>query len=202
MAKDNARARGNRALDRATAHTFLHHGHVFSHAVNELLEAKPLAEASGGTVTVPQFHLLKMIALDGGFQVGELAQLLGVTSPAVSKNIQKLERLGLVTRRQSQADRRVTLLSASAKGLELVKRHDRLKSERLAPVLSQFDQDELDTVLDLMDRISSLLYQREDAAVNFCLRCAAYGDPHCTIAQVHGVCPYADPSGNGETAGN
>lgn len=193
--------RAEAAIDAASLGQFLHHGHVFSSAVKEILEVKFLAEVSHDSMTVPQFNLLKIITINGRHQVGEIAELLGVTSPAVSKNIDKLEGMGLVIRRHSAGDRRVTLLSASSKGRALVERYEKLKAERLGPVLAEFDAEELTLLGELMSRFSSRLFEREDSGVGFCLRCAAYGDPNCTIAEIHGNCPFlqSPPASEAET---
>ncbi len=173
----------------------MHHDHIFSYAVSEVLESKPLAEASEGSVTVPQFHLLKIIALEGRHQVGQLAKLLGVTSPAVSKNIQKLERLGLVTRRRSTGDRRVTLLRASEKGHRLVEHFDELVHDRLDWVLDDLSDEDFEELNRLLERLYVLLYEHDGSPLGFCLRCAAYGDADCQIADMHGVCPYIEQPG-------
>ncbi len=53
------------------------------------------------------------MTLNGRHQAGELAEFLGVSAPAATKNIDKLERFGLVVRSPSKGDRRATQLSAS-----------------------------------------------------------------------------------------
>jgi DNA-binding MarR family transcriptional regulator len=169
---------------------FLRFTHIFSSAVKEVLETKFLSEASPHSLTVPQFHVLKLIAINGKHQVGEVAEFLGVSSPAASKNIDKLERLGLVSRCPSEGDRRVTLLSASPKGRRLVVKYEEIKNDRLKPVLSKFRKDELNQFTSLLERFSVLLYEQEKSEEGFCLRCAAYTDDVCPIAHVLGNCTY------------
>jgi DNA-binding MarR family transcriptional regulator len=172
------------------ARRFLRFSHIFSSVVQEVLEAKYLNEASTHPLSVPQFHLLKLIAINGKHQVGEVAEFLGVSSPAASKNIDKLEGLGLVTRCPSEGDRRATLLSASPKGRRLVRRYEDIKASRLAPVLNKFRPDDLQQFTKLLERFSVLLYQQESSDEGFCLRCAAYTDDDCPLGQVLGNCTY------------
>ena len=54
------------------------------------------ALAKPGTLTLPQLHLLKLIDRHGRHPVGEVADLLGVSAPAATRNVDKLERLGLL----------------------------------------------------------------------------------------------------------
>jgi DNA-binding MarR family transcriptional regulator len=171
---------------------FLQYGHVFSSAIQEVLESRLVAEVSPYPLTVPQFHLLKLIALRGQHQVGEVADLLGVSSPAVSKNVGKLEGLGLVTRSPFESDRRVTLVSASPQGRALVDRYESLTAARLAPVLARFSPVEIDCLTGLLESFSLRLLQAEASGTSFCLRCAAYGDECCSLAGVDGVCPYKE----------
>jgi DNA-binding MarR family transcriptional regulator len=168
----------------------LRYSHIFSSAVREILEAKLLAEVSTHSLTLPQFHLLKLISINGQHQVGEVAEFLGVSSPAASKNIDKLERLGLLTRTPSKGDRRATLLSANPKGRELVRRYEVMKAERLAPILERFKPAEIDQLSHLLERFSVLLFDHEKSGDGFCLRCAAYVEEHCPVGHVVGNCPY------------
>ena len=114
------------------------YSHIFASVVREVLEAKFLREVSPYPLTLSQFHLLKLIALNGGHQVGEVATVLGVSPPAATKNVNKLERLGLIVRNPSKGDRRATLLTPSAKGRRLVQKYEDLKADRLGPVLEEF----------------------------------------------------------------
>jgi DNA-binding MarR family transcriptional regulator len=171
-------------------HRLLRYSHIFSSAVREILEAKYLEEVTALPLTLPQFHLLKLIALNGKHQVGEVAEFLGVSSPAASKNIDKLVRLGLVERGADESDRRVTLLSASAKGRALIRSYEELKAERLIPVLERFEPGEIDQLAHLLQRFSVSLFEQEKADRDYCLRCAAYAQENCPIGHVQGNCPY------------
>jgi DNA-binding MarR family transcriptional regulator len=168
----------------------LRHSHIFASAVREVLEEKLLREISPERLTLSQFNLLKLIALNGQHQVGELAEFLGVSPPAASKAIDKLERLGLVVRSPSKEDRRVTLLSASTDGRRLVASFEDLTADRLAPVLSKFRPEEIDEMSSLLERFSMRLYEVEESSSGLCLRCAAYVEDHCPVAHYHDNCPY------------
>jgi DNA-binding MarR family transcriptional regulator len=141
-------------------------------------------------LSLSQFHLLKLIALNGKHQVGEVADFLGVSPPAATKNIDKLERLGLVIRQRSPGDRRATLLSSSAKGRRLVDKYETVKEKRLAPILAGFSTDELRQLARLMERFSLRLLNAEDAGDDVCFRCSAYYEEICPVNHLHGQCPY------------
>ena len=164
--------------------------HIFSSVVREILESKLLREATPLPLTISQFHVLKLMTINGNHQAGELAEFLGVSAPAATKNIDKLERFGLVIRSPSKGDRRATILSTSVKGRRLVERYEELKAIRLAPILEDFSSEEVEQISNLLERFSVSLLKRETTRRGFCLRCAAYIETGCPVGHVRGVCPY------------
>ncbi len=179
-------------MDPASDHAqLLRYSHIFASVVHELLEVKLLAEVTEDPLTVHQFHLLKLLSANGKHQVGEVAEFLGVSAPAATKNIDKLERLGLATRAPCQGDRRATLLSASPRARRLVARYEARKGERLAPVLESFTRSELDELTRLLERFALVLLKAEEPAEGgLCLRCSAYYDDKCPVQHLQEGCPY------------
>jgi DNA-binding MarR family transcriptional regulator len=180
----------DRAAVAARLYRLLRYSHIFSAAVCEILESRYLGEASAHAVTLRQFHLLKLIGLNGRQQVGEVAELLGISAAAASKTIDRLESLGLVARSSCEEDRRATLLAPSPEGRALIRRYEELKERRLEPVLEKFRADEVDRLAELLERFSVLLFAQEKAGEGTCLRCAAYCQVGCPIGEVLGRCPY------------
>jgi MarR family 2-MHQ and catechol resistance regulon transcriptional repressor len=168
----------------------LRHAHIFSAVVKEILELKLLREVSPAPLSLSQFHLLKLISLNGQHQVGQIADFLGVSAPAASKNIDKLERLGLASREPCEGDRRAILLTSSRRGRNLVRRYEELKTRRLKPVLGALTTAELRRLSQLLERFSMALIDAEDTGEELCFRCSAYFDDNCPITHIHDDCPY------------
>jgi DNA-binding MarR family transcriptional regulator len=177
----------------------LRRSHIFSSVVREILETRVLEEASDLPLTLSQFHMLKLMTVTGRHQVGELSTFLGVSAPAVTKNVDKLERFGLVLRVPSEDDRRATWLVPSQKGRRLVERYEALKAKRLFPVLDAIPAEDLDRFADILEKVSVALLRQEETPRGFCLRCAAYIETGCPVGHVRGGCPY-DPPGAGTQA--
>ncbi len=171
-------------------HRLLRYSHIFASAVRETLEVKLLQEVSSLPLTVSQFHLLKLMSLNGIHQVGEVADFLGVSAPAATKNIDKLEGLGLVVRTPSKGDRRATLLSVSPKGRRLVRKYDDRKTARLSPVLEAFRPEEIELFSGLLERFSVSLLNIDSSETGYCLRCAVYLAHDCPVGNLRGGCPY------------
>jgi DNA-binding MarR family transcriptional regulator len=171
---------------------FLRIGHIFSASVQEIVGSHFLAESTDHPLTLSQLHLLKLLANNGGHKVSDAATLLGVSSPAATKCIDKLERLGLLSRAPSTSDRRATMLIASAAGRDLVREYERVNRKRLEPVLAGFSPDEIDKLTDLLERVAVALFDKEGSEMSSCLCCGAYIDNDCSIARVRGNCPYQE----------
>lgn len=169
---------------------FLRFSHIFASVIREILETRFLEEVCAQPLSRSQFHLLKLISLNGQHQVGEAAEFLGVTPPAATQNIDKLVRQGLLLRTPSKGDRRAVLLSASAKGRRLVQRYEELKRSRLTPILAEFTREELEQLTHLLERFSLAMIRQEQASDGLCMRCAAYWDEQCPINRVRGDCSY------------
>jgi len=168
----------------------LRYSHIFASVVREFLELQLLHEVSDEDLSLSQLHLLKLITLDGEHQMGQVAEFLGISPPAATKNIDKMERLGLVSRIPSTGDRRATLLQPSRQGRKLVSRYEALKEDRLAPVLEGFNKKELKQMADLLERFSLRLIHAQEPMSKICLRCSAYYDEHCPIPHLQNGCPY------------
>lgn len=167
---------------------FLRWSHILSSVLREILEDRFLGEVSPHRLTRAQFCCLKLTALNADVQVGELATCLGVSAAASSKNIDKLERLGLVRRESSAEDRRVCLLSATREGRQLVREYEGLKAERIAPVVNAVGAERLEELCDVLEQICVGLLREEHPLRGPCLRCAGYYHANCGVASVQGLC--------------
>ncbi len=74
------------------AHDFLGSTHVFTSAVEEILEKGILEEIAGKRLTLSQFKLLRMVALTDARTISDVALFLGVSNAAASKAVDKLVR--------------------------------------------------------------------------------------------------------------
>ena len=167
----------------------LRSSHIFSSVVRDILDGDLVRAVSPEPLTLAQFRLLKLIALDGDPQVGEVASSLGISAAAACKNLDTLERLGLVARGGSPIDRRATILSASDAGRRVVRDYEELTGKRMAAVLEAVCAERLDDFCDLLEKVSLELLSEEDAADETCLRCAGYYDRHCPLRELDRSCP-------------
>jgi DNA-binding MarR family transcriptional regulator len=167
---------------------FLRYGHILSSLLREFLESSFLEQFCDQPLTRSQFCFLKLIAGNSELQVGELARCLGVSPASSSKNLDRLEELGLVVRETSPEDRRATLLSASPQGQHLVHEFERLKAARLAPVIEELGGERTQELCDLLQEVCLGLLERHTVPDAPCMRCAGYYREDCAVEQLQGEC--------------
>jgi DNA-binding MarR family transcriptional regulator len=167
---------------------FLRSGHVLRSLLREFLEEGFLNRVCRHRLTRPQFCFLKLITANSDLQVGELARCLGVSPAASSKNLDRLERLGLVYREASDQDRRAILLKATVEGEELVRDYERLKAAQLAPVIDSLGREKTEQLCDLLEEVCGEMLARAEIPRETCLRCAGYYRPNCSFEKLQGEC--------------
>ena len=169
---------------------FLRSGHVLRSLLREFLEEGFLRRVCRCRLSRAQFCFLKLITTTNDLQVGELARCLGVSAAASSKNLDKLERLGLVAREVSREDRRVVLLRATEEGAELVREYERLKAAQLAPVIDSLGPEKTELLCELLEKVCRDILARSEIPRETCLRCAGYYSPHCSFEKFQGECAF------------
>lgn len=182
--------RGPDAIDGPSLLTLLRWSHIFSAAVRETLETQLVRKLCKAPLSAAQFHLLKLVCLNGDHQAGEVADFLGVSAPAATKNIDKLVRLGLIQRRHAHDDRRALRLTARPRGRALVQRYEQLAAALAARGLRSFRADEVKQLIRLLERFAVGLFAAGGVEGGVCLRCGAHIEPNCPVGGVQGGCPY------------
>ena len=167
---------------------FLRSGHVLRSLLREFLEEGFLDRVCRRRLTRSQFCFLKLITANSDLQVGELARCLGVSPAASSKNLDRLERLGLVYREASDQDRRAILLKATAEGQELVRDYERLKAAQLAPVIDSLGREKTEVLCDLLEEVCVGMLAQAEVPRETCMRCAGYYRPDCSFEKLQGEC--------------
>jgi len=175
-------------LPNADFYRFLRSGHVLRSLLREFLEEDFLQQVCCHRLTRSQFCFLKLITAESDLQVGELARCLGVSPAASSKNLDRLERLGLVYRETSDEDRRAILLRASAEGKKLVCDYERLKAAQLEPVIDSLGREKTKQLCDLLEEVCVAMLARAENPRETCLRCAGYYRPDCSFEKLQGAC--------------
>ncbi|WP_454718133.1 MarR family winged helix-turn-helix transcriptional regulator [Caulobacter segnis] len=109
-----------------------------------------LLREAGVSLDRALFPLLGRIGKKGPIGVVELADLAGRDHSVVSRQVAKLESLGLVERRPGAADRRVREAVVTEKGAELVDRLDAARQRLVGPMMASWSDQELKDLARLL----------------------------------------------------
>jgi DNA-binding MarR family transcriptional regulator len=97
-------------------------------------------------ITGGQASLLWAIRTKSGIGVRELAELEGVSPPAMTAYVDRLEAAGLVARRRSESDRRRVKLELTEEGARVLRSARRRRTAWLAARLRRLEPDDLAAV--------------------------------------------------------
>ena len=106
------------------------------------------------------FPLLVRVERRGPLRIGELAELCGRDYTTVSRQIAKLEVLGLVERRASERDARVTETAITRRGLAMTRALDAARQKLMTSLLADWEPRDV-------AELSRLLRKLADAALDF-----------------------------------
>ena len=167
---------------------FLGSTHIFALAVAQVIEEKLWREAAGRQLTFTQLRLLKLVSHPVGVHtIGDVATFLGISNAAASKAVDKLVRLMLIRRREGESDRRAIHLSLTGPGQQLLDAYGVAAQSKLAEIFGQFGIDELQPVVQLLDRLSySMMNGRPAAMEEICVQCGIYFREKCPLRQRSG----------------
>ncbi|MEA3245420.1 MAG: MarR family transcriptional regulator [Gemmatimonadota bacterium] len=113
-------------------------------------------EDAGAGLTAPQLSALSVIVFRGSLTLGELARAEQVRPPTITRIVAGLEGAGLATRSTPSGDRRVTVVTATPRGVRLLEEGRRRRIAALAEeivALPRADLAALGRALDVLERL-------------------------------------------------
>ena len=113
-----------------------------------------LIQEAGISLDRAIYPLLMGIQRHGPIGVVELAELAGRDYTTVSRQVTKLEGLGLISRQVSKADRRIRAAVITAKGRTMAAALDEARERLAAEVLKNWSKKELQDLVRLMRRFA------------------------------------------------
>ena len=103
-------------------------------------------------LTVSQaFHLISIP--HNGISMSRLSHKLGLDTSTLTRNIQKLEKMGLIERFSGSYDKRVQNTVLTQEGGEIVKKMEGLLLERNQLIVDQIDLEDQEHILSVLERL-------------------------------------------------
>lgn len=124
-----------------------------SHVLTEFYDKMASWESSvvrESDYSLAQIHTLEALGNHGAMNMKALAHHLGVTTGTLTVQVDKLVKLGLLTRQYSEQDRRSIMVELTEAGSEIYQHHNQFHlalTEELTKGLTQDEQQQLSALL-------------------------------------------------------
>lgn len=113
-----------------------------------------LLELAGVNLDRALFPLLMRIENRGPLGIVELAELCGRDYTTISRQVTKLEALGLVVRRANQYDARIKEVMILEKGLVMTKAIDKAREKLISSLFVEWDKQEVTELVRLLRKFA------------------------------------------------
>ncbi|WP_298265212.1 MarR family transcriptional regulator [uncultured Lutibacter sp.] len=121
------------------------------------LESKRVEKEQG--VSIPQLLCLQFLAEQEDYKTNasKLKSFLNLNASTISGIIRRLENKGLIAKLPKAADKRVTLISLTAKGMELLQSAPITFQQKLSEKLQALPPEKLQTIIDGIDILTNIM---------------------------------------------
>jgi DNA-binding MarR family transcriptional regulator len=121
------------------------------------LESKRVEKEQG--VSIPQLLCLQFLAEQEDYRTNaaKLKTFLNLNASTISGILRRLEKKGLVAKLPKTTDKRVTLISLTASGMELIQTAPITFQQKLSKKLQALPPEKLQTIIDGIDILTSIM---------------------------------------------
>jgi DNA-binding MarR family transcriptional regulator len=115
---------------------------------------------AGVSLDTALFPLLVRVSMQRNITIGDLADQVGRDYSTVSRQITRLQTLGLIHSELSETDRRQRLLSVTAAGRNTLKKIDRARNSVMSETLEGWSQAEIAELARMTTRLAAAMQPR------------------------------------------
>lgn len=126
---------------------------ILAQVLNEICQRNSRLQACPVPLSRNQMYILQVLAGAGELQIGQIARTLGVSNPAASKNVDRLQELGFVERRSHPQDRRSHEVVLKEAGRQVAAAYGLILDQKQRTLMGNFTEDEKTALLDLIRRV-------------------------------------------------
>lgn len=136
----------------------------------EFRRVKPTVQSVCGLPAGEFFFLQRIheLSKDGEVRVSRLRDSMCMTMPAVSQFVRTLEDKGLVQRENAAKDRRVTLITVTPKGDQVLLSSQQQFNHMLDRLIQQYGSEELEKLIQMLERLSSTIQELKGEFETIC----------------------------------
>lgn len=118
------------------------------------IEEKAIITEEFRDITNNDMHVIEAIGKDGSKNMSTVAKALSVTVGTLTIAMNNLVKKGYVERHRSEEDRRVVLVSLSAKGEKAYEHHRHFHEEMVQAVLDGLDQEQTEALVKALSNLA------------------------------------------------
>ena len=163
---------------------------ILSQLLCDVMEQNYLINKVPHQLTKTQFSILKILNTSGSFLGSELARVIGISRPAVSKNIDKLVKYKLVSRKILKKDRRTTEISLLKAGRELVQNYEKIRQDKQKKALEILTEKEQQLLAKLLSKYVRNCMFGEEMLDVICLQCNEAILDECMLINQENNCKF------------
>lgn len=104
--------------------------------------------------TLRQLYYIELIDKNEGISVSQISKALDVKKSTVSIAINQLINLGIVTKIQSDTDKRFYFLQLTSKGKDIMKMHKQIHEDTIKKILKILNPEEVESFIKLVNKIT------------------------------------------------
>lgn len=106
--------------------------------------------------TLRQLYYIELIDKNEGISVSEISRILDLKKSTVSIAVNQLIEQDIVSKIQSNNDKRFYFLKLTSKGKEIMKMHKQVHQNTIKKILTILDQNEVENFIKIVDKISKI----------------------------------------------
>ena len=121
------------------------------------LEQRALATGLNDDVSVTEMHIMEKIGQAGSSRMTDIARALGVTLATLTVACDRMQRKDLIERTRAEKDRRVVMVSLTAKGQAAWQYHEKFHQDLIDAALADMSEDEQKALSHALEKLGDFL---------------------------------------------
>lgn len=121
------------------------------------LEQRALATGLNDDVSVTEMHIMEKIGQAGSSRMTDIARALGVTLATLTVACDRMQRKDLIERTRAEKDRRVVMVSLTAKGQAAWQYHEKFHQDLIDAALADMSEDEQKALSHALEKLGEFL---------------------------------------------
>ena len=175
-------------LQGTDVYTFGRNAEIFATIIKTIINQSIPCLEQNIQVTLSQMKCLQFIYDHDKVFIGDIAKSRGVSYPAITKVITKLEEKGLVVREHDPTDRRNTFVHLTECGRLLA---TQILPDKIKRIKDLFEKIPHNKIVALQEGLSSFLevaLADQELLDQFCLHCGKNHDETCLLCEIRISC--------------